>query len=190
MGWVLRLVATGIEGSVQSIDVLEIIRPGDLGDFADLGLTMADGKPLLAQVQQAIVAAQRRNHAARRPECRTCGAVCHVKDYRPHQIAPLFGQVTVRLPRFCCVGCGRAEAGAKWPAYSRSTPELDQIRAHFSALMPYRVAAGVLEPLLPVNAGITPETLRAQTLKLGANLVETAAAEPATDLAPPDRTRC
>jgi hypothetical protein len=39
----------------------------------------------------------------------------------------------VRLPRFRCAGCGQGE-------YCRSTPELDQLRAHVSALMPYRVA--------------------------------------------------
>ena len=36
-----------------------------------------------------------------------------------------------------------------------------------SALMPYRVAAGVLEHFLPVDAGISHETLRGRTLKLG-----------------------
>jgi hypothetical protein len=45
--------------------------------------------------------------------------------------------------------------------------------------MTYRVAAGVLEHLLPVDAGIDPETLRARTLKVGADLVDTAAIEPA-----------
>ncbi len=44
MGWVLRLVETGVEGPGKSVDVLEIIRPGDLGDLADLGLTLADGR--------------------------------------------------------------------------------------------------------------------------------------------------
>jgi hypothetical protein len=102
-----------------------------------------------------------------------------MKDYRPRRIAPLFGEVTVRLPRFRCARCGGAEAGVGWPAHGRSTPELDQLRAHLSALMPYRIAAGVLEHLLPVDAGITHETLRAHTLKVGADLVDTAAAEPA-----------
>jgi hypothetical protein len=102
-----------------------------------------------------------------------------MKDYRPRRIATLFGEVTVRLPRFRCARCGGAEAGVGWPAHGRSTPELDQLRAHLSALMPYRIAAGVLEHLLPVDAGITHETLRAHTLKVGADLVDTAAAEPA-----------
>lgn len=45
--------------------------------------------------------------------------------------------------------------------------------------MPDRVAAGVLEHLLPIDAGIDPETLRAQTFKSGEELVDTATAEPA-----------
>jgi hypothetical protein len=66
-----------------------------------------------------------------------------------------------------CAGCGGAEAGVSWPAHCRSTPELDQVRAQFSACLPYRVAADMLEYLLPIDAGIDPETLRACTLKVG-----------------------
>jgi hypothetical protein len=180
MGWVLRLVETGVEGLGRSVDVMAIECSGDLGDIADLGLSLAQGKQLVALVQQAIVTAQSRDHALRRPDCRTCTTPCQIKDYRPHQIATLFGQVTLRLPRFRCAGCGGAEAGHGWPAHCRSTPELDQVRAQFSALMPYRVAAGVLELLLPIDAGSDPETLRACTLKVGEDLRDAAPAEPAT----------
>src|SRR3954453_1138864 len=180
MGGVLRLVETGVDGSSRSVDVMVIDRPSDLGDIAALGLTLLQGKQLVALVQQEIVTAQSRDHAARRPMCRSCGAACQVKDYRPHQIATLFGQVTLRLPRFRCAGCGGAEAGVRWAAHCRSTPELDQVRAQFSACMPYRVAAGVLEHLLPINAGLDPETLRACTLKVGADLRDAAPAKPAT----------
>src|SRR3954465_15721701 len=177
MGWVLRLVETGIEGPLGSVDVLEIDRPGNLDDLADLGLRLPDGKQLLSQVQQAVVAAQCRDHAAQRPACRACGAACRVKDYRPRRIATLFGMVTVRLPRFRCAGCRGDQAGIEWPPQCRSTPEFDQVRAQFSAFLPYRVAAGVLQQLLPLEAG--PETLRAQTLKVGEDLRDAAPAEPA-----------
>src|SRR5215217_317120 len=180
MGWVLRLVETGADGSGRSVDVMAIDCPGDLSDIADLGLSLAQGKQLVAVVQQAIVTAQSRDHALRRPDCRTCTTPCQIKDYRPHQIATLFGQVTLRLPRFRCAGCGGAEAGHGWPTYCRSTPELDQVRAQFSACMPYRVAAGVLEYLLPIDAGSDPETLRACTLKVGEDLRDAAPAETAT----------
>ena len=46
--------------------------------------------------------------------------------------------------------------------------------------MTYRVAAGVLEQLLPVDAGISHESMRSRTLKLGGALRDTAALEPTT----------
>src|SRR5690349_2462195 len=147
MGWVLRLVETGVDGASRSVDVMVIDRLGDLGDIAALGLTLAQGKQLVALVQQEIVTAQSRDHALQRPECRTCTTPCQIKDYRPHRIATLFGQVTLRLPRFRCAGCGGAEAGHGWPAHCRSTPELDQVRAQFSACMPYRVQGNRAKPV-------------------------------------------
>ena len=177
MGLVLRLVETRADGGTRSIDVLELSRPGNLRGIADLGLTLPEAKQILARVQQAVVAAQARDHAALRPECPSCGGRCRVKDWRPHQIATLFGTVTVRLPRFRCPGCGRGETGVSWPAHCRSTPELDQLQAQLSALMTYRVAAGVLAHLLPVAAGASHETLRSRTLAIGKRLRD--AAEPA-----------
>ena len=166
MGLVLQLVETGADTRRRGIEVLEIDRPRDLGDIANLGLTLPEAKQLLARVQQAVVAVQARDHAALRPDCSRCGTRFHVKDWQSRQIATLFGTVAVRLPRFRCSSCGRSEAGVSWPAYCRSTPELDQLQAHLSALMTYRVAAGVLVHLLPVAAETSHETLRCRTLKL------------------------
>jgi len=41
VAWMLRLVKTGAEGKWLCTDVMEINRPGDLGDIANLGLTLA-----------------------------------------------------------------------------------------------------------------------------------------------------
>jgi hypothetical protein len=180
VAWIMRLVKTGEDGEEQCLDVMKIDRPDDLGHIANLGLTVADGKLLLAGLQQEIVAAQARNHAVRRPDCRSCGAVCHVKDYRDHAVATLFGQVTVRLPRFRCAGCGGHEAGHGWPSHCRSTPELERLQAHLSALMPYREAADFLEQMFPVDAGKDVETLRRHALKLGDALRNDAVARPET----------
>jgi len=46
--------------------------------------------------------------------------------------------------------------------------------------MPYRVAAGVLRRLLPVESGKSHETLRCQTLKAGLQLHEATRPQPAT----------
>jgi hypothetical protein len=176
----LRLVKTGAEGEGSCTDVLKIDRPDDLRDIADLGLTLAEAKRLLAGVQREIVAAQAREHAVQRPECPRCDGACRVKDYRDHAVATLFGQVTVRLPRFRCAACGGIEAGLAWPLHCRSTPELDRLQAHLCALMTYRTAADLLEQMFPVDTGKHHETLRRHTLKVGEALGECAVTRPET----------
>ncbi|MFL5253449.1 MAG: ISKra4 family transposase [Rhodopila sp.] len=178
MAWIVRLVKIAADGENQSVDVLTINRPDDLGDIANLRLTLAEGKLVLAGLQQQIVAVQVGSHALRRPDCRSCGAVCHVKDYRDHAVATLFGQVTRRLPRFRCVGCGGREAGHGWPSHCRPTPELDRLQAHLAALMPYGVAADVLQQMFPVEAGKDVETLRRRVLKVSEVLRNDVATKP------------
>jgi hypothetical protein len=179
VAWILRLVETSAEGEGPGTDLMEISRPDSLGNIADLGLTLAEAKLLLANMRREIVAAQVRGHVVRRPVCPRCAVVCHVKDYREHAVATLFGRVTMRLPRFRCARCGGIETGIGWPSNCRSTPELDRLRAHLSALMPYRVAADLLEQLFPIDVGTDPETLRRHTLRVGETLAVRAVILPA-----------
>jgi hypothetical protein len=57
MGWVLRLVETGIDGPARVVDVMDIGPLGDLGDIAK-GLTLSEAKHILARLQQVVVAVQ------------------------------------------------------------------------------------------------------------------------------------
>jgi hypothetical protein len=176
VGWIVSLVEAGADG--PGVEIMEISKPDALGDIANLGLTLAEAKQLLAGVQREISSAQAKGHAIRRPVCPCSAAVCRVKDYRDHSVATLFGRVTMRLARFRCAACGRIETGINWPSHCRSTPELDRLRAHLSALMTYRVGADLLEQMFPVDAGIDPRTFRRHTLKAGAALADRAAIKP------------
>jgi len=77
--WILKLAAAGDEG--PCVDIMEISKPDDLGDIANLRLTHMEAKQLLARVQREISTAQARQHAARRPVC-----PCRVHDA---PVAPL-----------------------------------------------------------------------------------------------------
>jgi len=57
VAWMLRLVKTGAKGEGPCVDIMEIRRPDDLIDVANLGLTLAEAKQLLARIQREIVAA-------------------------------------------------------------------------------------------------------------------------------------
>ncbi len=59
MGLVLRLVETRADGGTRSIDVLELSRPGNLRDIADLGLTLPEAKQILADPAGAALVSVR-----------------------------------------------------------------------------------------------------------------------------------
>src|ERR1700746_2164281 len=50
MGWILRLVETGIDDQPRSVDVMQISRPENLGDISNLGLTLPEAQQILARV--------------------------------------------------------------------------------------------------------------------------------------------
>ncbi len=64
MAWIVRLASIGAGGEEHGSDVMRIARPDGLADPAAPGLSLAEGKRLLAGVQREIVAAQARLHAA------------------------------------------------------------------------------------------------------------------------------
>src|ERR1700749_3033291 len=125
MEWTLLLVGTGMDGHFRSDEGMVITRPDGLGEIADLGMTLSEAKLLLAQVQRQMVADQATSHAMLRPDCRSCGGTRQVKDWHPHRIATLFGDVNLKLPRLRCAGCSCGGTGVSWPSHRRSTPELN-----------------------------------------------------------------
>ena len=108
MVWIVRLVQIGADGDAPFVDVMTINRPDDLDDIANLGLTVADGKRMLAGLQQEIVAAQAKSHSVRRPECRSCSGVCHLKDYRNHVVATHLARSQCVFPVFAVLGVTRS----------------------------------------------------------------------------------
>src|SRR5436305_12689375 len=97
MGLVLQLVETRADGGTRSVELMELGRPGNLHDIADLGLTLPEAKQLLTCVQQAVVAVQARDHATLRPDCASCGERLRLKDWRSRRVPTVFGAVVVRL---------------------------------------------------------------------------------------------
>jgi hypothetical protein len=121
--WIVRLVSVGAEGEEHGTDIMRVTRPGDLTDLARLGLTLAEGKRLLAGVQQGIVAAQARVHAAQRPECRSCGTACRVRT----TASTGSPRCSARSRSGCPASAAPAAAGRRraWPG--RRTPARPRI---------------------------------------------------------------
>jgi hypothetical protein len=56
VAWIVRLVQIGADGNEPFADVMTINRPDCLDDIADLGLTVADGKRVLAGLHRRSLA--------------------------------------------------------------------------------------------------------------------------------------
>lgn len=72
---------------------------------ADLGLTLAEGRALLAEVQSMQVSHQAANWMADQLACCRCGATLAHKDSRPIVMRTVFGRVEIASPRLWSCNC-------------------------------------------------------------------------------------
>jgi hypothetical protein len=123
MGWVVRLIGTGIDGQSRSSDVMEISRPWSWR-YRQPGIEAGRSEAVAGASSAGCrcwASRQLRDATARLP-------ILWREDWRPHRIATLFGEARVEFPGFCadcgrtgrasgCLGClGRQAGGALiWP---------------------------------------------------------------------------
>ena len=133
----------------------------------DLGLSITEGKALMAAVQQRVVDIQAASWAERQRCCEVCGTRRHSKGSYPVIFMTLYGDVklsSLRLHRCPCQGTdGPATVSplrALIPDYV--APERLYLEARWASLVPYASAAGwrhtlgspftSLEPLCPCRS--------------------------------------
>src|SRR5271154_1903469 len=111
--------------------VIEIARPNRLSHLADVGMSLEEGKHILARIQSVIAAAQADRESVARRICTDCGASRRLKDYRTRRIDTVFGRVSLRIAR-TSERCNHGIADPGLPS-GRSTPEFDDLRAKLAA---------------------------------------------------------
>src|SRR4028119_142603 len=172
MQWRLMLELAGPEGTPQVHEVGAGERSPTGHAAAALGLSLEQGKAILAVVQRHLVAAQVDEHCRSRRRCERCGAQRPLKDLRPRRLVSLFGVVAVRAPRFGPCRCGPACRRSITPVAEvmpdRCTPEYERIVAAMGAALPYRRALALLAELFPLGDAPAVETPRQRTLPVGA----------------------
>jgi hypothetical protein len=140
MKWRVMLELVGPDGIVGSHEV-----GGGRAAVAEyaprmIGLTLEEGKHLLAALQVHLVQAQAADHSRHRRRCQRCGAQRPLKDQRSRRLVSLFGTVEVRAPRFtpcrCAVTCRRTLNPVAEIMPDRCTPEYERTIAKMDSLLP------------------------------------------------------
>jgi hypothetical protein len=153
--------------------VLAVVERRNCG-LDQLGLTLAEGRSLLAKVQAELISKQVQWWLSGQSHCRLCGAPLRHKDTRSTVLRTVYSKVVLKSPRLWSCIC---EQTARTPqrvvhSFSKSltrrvTPELEYLQAKWAAHLPYRQATTMLKEVLPLNEGISFSGARNRIHTLG-----------------------
>jgi hypothetical protein len=133
-----------------------------------VGLSLADGKRMLAALQEQVVRAQAEEYCHQRRACSHCGLRWRLKDVRSRQLLSMFGTVEVRAPRYLPCRCAVTHRHTLNPVArimpDRCTPEYERIVARMGSLLLYARARNLLAEFLPLDDIPAVETTRRRTL--------------------------
>jgi hypothetical protein len=126
---------------------------------ATLGLTLAESRTILAQLQETMVAQQAASYSAAQQTCPACGARRRCKGHHQIVVRSLFGTLRLESPRFkrcsCQPGDGpRSSSPLAECLGERTTPERRYLEAKWAALLPFGVTVDVLSEVLPLQARV------------------------------------
>jgi len=176
MKWTIKLVFEAVPVSPVEHDVGMIERAEKISP-ASVGLTIAEGKALLASLQKQIVTAQVEQHVASMKSCPQCGNALRTKGHYQSTLRSVYGKVGMRIRRLRACPCSGSQAQSFSTLFTNKspiTPELRYLTAKMAALMPFRKAADFLGEFLPLSAQATASTVRNRTMKVGRRLQRSA----------------
>jgi hypothetical protein len=137
----------------------------------EVGLSLAEGKTLLATVQRRTVEVQAAAWIERHRHCTACGKQLRNKGSCPIVFRSLFGDVRLASPRFHRCRCaGQAGPGTisslKELLSDHVAPERLYLETRWASLAPYAATARMLTDVLPIGATINASTVRAHVLRV------------------------
>ena len=172
MKWTVTLVAETEPGRVTEHPLAHVEREDTITP-ASLGLSIAEGKTIVAAIQTAIVTAQVKRHGESLRPCPHCAGPRTTKGYYTSIFRSVYGQVPMRVRRLrpCpCEATSRASASVLPTRHRPIAPELRYLMAKLAALMPFGKVAMFLDEVLPTATKTHASTVRNYTQRVGQRL--------------------
>jgi hypothetical protein len=159
--------------ATEAATILAVVERQDRS-VAGLGLTLAEGRALLAEVQSVLVSYQTAGWMADQMACWRCGSVLAHKNRRSIVMRTVFGKVEIPNPRLWTCSCGskqgeprRSVSPLSKAVPQRVTPELEYLQAKWAAHLPYRQAPELRQEVVPLDRGISLGSTRRRILAVG-----------------------
>ena len=158
----IALTATGPDGETDTVELAVLAK--DAEHVGDLGVTLAESKGLLAELQREVVQRQADAHAEAHRGCPACGRRQRKKGTCPAVFRTLFGNVGLRSPRLYRCPCTPGGAKTFSPLMTllseHAAPELLYLETKWASLVPYAKVADLLKDVLPVAPTTNAATIR------------------------------
>jgi hypothetical protein len=158
----VEVVCIAGDGSEQRREVMTIERR-ELA-METLGLTLKEGKALLAGVQDFVVAQQVQQDLEQRRRCPQCGQRHTSKDTGNTPVKTVFGRVQVPNPRWNRCSCQTDGPQTFRPMRTwlqeRTTPEMLYLETRWASLIPFARVVELLKDVLPLGDALNSETVR------------------------------
>jgi hypothetical protein len=158
----IEVICVDDDGTEQRREVMTLAREHVL--METLGLTLAEGKELLATVQTYVVEQQVVAYLERQRRCVSCGKPHLSKEPRRSTVKTVFGRVAIPNPRWHRCACQKSgpltfRPTARWLT-SHNSPELLYLETKWASLIPYAKVVDLLKDVLPVTETVNQETVR------------------------------
>lgn len=160
----IQVVIEHEDGQVTPlVEEVTCLQRGDLLPET-VGLTLAEGKQLLAKVQQCVVQQQVETWVVQQQHCSHCRKKHTLKDDKLLTIRTVFGKFQLKSPRFYTCPCQAQKKHSYSPLASqlpeRTTPELKYLQTKWASLVSYGLTVDLLEEVLPLQ--VNTRTIRRQ----------------------------
>jgi hypothetical protein len=158
----VEVVCVNTDGSEQRREVLTV-EARQLA-METLGLSLSEGKALLAAVQDIVVAQQVYEDLERRRVCPNYRRHYTSKDSGSTPVNTVFGRVEVPNPRWNRCPCQPDWLKTFRPVRAwmngQTSPEMLYLETKWASLIPFARVADLLQEVLPVGDSVNQETIR------------------------------
>jgi hypothetical protein len=158
----IEVVCSDADSNEQRREVLTIERQ-QLA-METLGMSLSEGKALLAGVQDFVIAQQAHEYLGQQQACPACGRRHTSKDSGSTAIKTLFGAVNMANPRWnrcpCQAGGSKTFRPMRARLQGRVSPEMVYLETKWASLIPFAKVADLLRDVLPVEKSVNSESVR------------------------------
>jgi hypothetical protein len=181
----LQLVVVADDEQVFVDDVVVLNKEHER--LEHLGLTLAEAKALLLELQHQVLTRQIAAFLASRTPCPSCGRSRGIKDRKTIACRTLFGKLELASPRLRRCPCQHGGQASISPPVEllpeRTAPELLYLESKWSSLVSYGLTVKALCDFLPVDTALNPMSVRRDTHRVARRLEAELGPEPAFPLA-------